>query len=624
MSKLNIACLLSPMADTEGPMSIENGNTLSGAKTIMGKYGEVGLEAAITFGEKHPDKIHTDILSIGRSKDVTSIQQNAIAMFQPGKHPGTLGVHALNLENIDEFDGFAVAKMLSKMIAGLPQKPDLIFAGRESWDYAHGVVGPALAEQLGYPYFSGVNEISINEDMKSVTAIFIEGNDKNIFEIKLPAIFGTTDWLNGKDSARFTSLKGVMMAKKFKRTEIELSSIGISAEASQTHIKSISPVKNERKNRTLTSGTPEEMAKQAMDILVNQDKTLNFSTSSSAETPSSTDIINWRKTSPQNLSLDNSVLVIADHDGIRVSKSTHKTLSLAREVASSKNMQLTLIILSRENGELAESVYGFGADQILWIKNPAFQYSNVKSIAAALKELVSNPSFVFTVANDLGRDLAAYLASAYGGGLLQDIIHLDYSETMAGTRIVSNARFQTIESATKTTMPTIISVRAAAFESIKDNRSSSYDYLEIENVENNAKLLETVQGAEVKGIPLNEAKIIFSGGRGMKSAENFALLNQLADKLNGAVGASRAVTDLEWVPHNLQIGQTGTTVAPDLYFAVGISGAIQHLTGMLGSKYIVAINHDADAPIHKHADLSIIEKWENFLPSFLEEISKSV
>jgi len=110
----------------------------------------------------------------------------------------------------------------------------------------------------------------------------------------------------------------------------------------------------------------------------------------------------------------------------------------------------------------------------------------------------------------------------------------------------------------------------------------------------------------------------------MKGPENFTHLEKLAGLLGGTVGASRAVTDLDWVPHNLQIGQTGTTVAPDVYFACGISGAIQHLTGMVGSKYIVAINPDGDAPIHKHADLSIIDKWENIIPTLIEVVGKAV
>lgn len=623
MSNLNIACLLSPMADTEGPMDIANGNTLTGAKKIMGKYGEVGLEATITFGENHPNQIHTDILSIGKAKEVTSIQQTAIAMIQPAKHPGTLGVHALNLENVDEYDGFAIADMLAQMVNQLENKPDLVFAGRESWDYAHGIVGPALAQKLGYPFYSGVNEIALNEDLKSVTATFIEGNDKVVFNIALPAVFGTTDWLNGKDSARFTSLKGVMMAKKFKRTTVE----GIQVDpqtANRTEITGIEPVKSERKNRRLEDGEGSAKVTQALDILVSQDKALNLNTSADSSNASSQQDVPWTTIASGSVDLSNDVIVIADHDGHQVRQSTLKTLGLARKIANDHGKSVSLVAFAESHNNLGNSAAGHGADKIVCITNPSFKYPSVETVSSALEQIANQPKMVFSVANDLGRDLASFLAAKYNGGLLQDVVGLDSSDLLKATRIVSNARFQTQEKILPSAEAQFISVRASAFDAHPEERATAFEHMALSDLDSSAKLLEVVAGAEIKGIPLNEAKIIFSGGRGMKASENFQVLNELAANLNGAVGASRAVTDLEWVPHNLQIGQTGTTVAPDVYFAVGISGAIQHLTGMLGSKYIVAINHDGDAPIHKHADLSIIDKWENILPSLNDQIKAMI
>jgi len=623
MSKLNIACLLSPMADTEGPMDIENGTALTGAKKIMGKYGEVGLEATITYGESHPDQIHTDILSIGKSKEVTGIQQTAIAMFQPAKHPGSLGVHALELDDIDTYDAFAIAGLLEGMVGQLENKPDLIFAGRESSDYSHGVVGPALAEKLGYAYYSGVNEVKINDDMKTVTATFIEGNDKVILDIQMPAVFGTTDWLNGKDSARFTSLKGVMMAKKFKRNIVSHDAIDLGKGQNKTRIDSIEPVKSERKNRTLAEGEGGDKAKEAIEILVNQDKALDIGSGSESGGGSELGEISWEQGDPVNLGED--VIVIADHDGNQIRQSTHKTLGIARKVADQQGKSVTLLIFAESQGQLANSAVGFGADRVVLVQNPAFKNSTIQVLSEAFGQVVNNPQIVITVATDLGRDLAAFLASKSNGGLLQDVVDLEANDNLVGTRVVSNARFQTKESFLPEAESKFVSVRAAALDPVADDRAPKFFQVTLsEALPSNSTLNSIVQGAEVKGIPLNEAKIIFSGGRGMKAPENFAKLQELADLLGGAVGASRAVTDLEWVPHNLQIGQTGTTVAPDVYFAVGISGAIQHLTGMLGSKYIVAINHDADAPIHKHADLSIVDKWENVLPQLTQEFKNLV
>lgn len=619
MSKLNIACLLSPMANTEGPMDIVGGNVLTGPKKIMGKYGEVGLEAAITFGEEHPNETHLDILSAGDKKEIQTLQQNAIAMIQPKKFPGSLGVHALELADINDRDAFAVSDMLAGMVGKLENQPHLIFVGRESWDYAHGIVGPALAQKLGLPYYSGVNEVKVNDDMASVTATFIEGNDKLVYNIALPAVFGTTDWLNGKDSARFTSLKGVMMAKKFKRNV--MGDVDTSA-ANRTAINDIEPVKSERKNQVLKDAEGPDLARQAFDLLVNKDKTLALGGGGDAGSAGDSGAASF--TDADSLDFSGDVVVIADHDNGAVRLSTNQTLSQARKAADAMGKQVSLLVLCKDASSIS-GAGGHGADRVVAIEDASLEHGNVEAYTGWLSAVLgSGPAALVTVANDLGRDVAAFMASAYGAGLLQDItsLNVDGGKT-SGTRIVSNARFTTNESIL-TDGVQVFSVRPTAFDPIDDGREVSYFKLTGASTPAlKASLKEVVAGEKTKGIPLNEAKIIVSGGRGMKAAENFGKLETLADLLGGTVGASRAVTDLEWVPHNLQIGQTGTTVAPDVYFAVGISGAIQHLTGMMGSKYIVAVNPDEDAPIHKHADISIIEKWENVIPTLTEEVQKA-
>ncbi len=616
MSKLNIACLLSPMADTEGPMEIVDGKCLTGPKKIMGKYGEVGLEASITFGEENPNEVHLDLVTAGKAAEVKSLQQSAIAMLQPKKFPGTLGVHALETEDIDQRDAFAVADMLSGLIQGLENQPDMVFTGRESMDYGHGVVGPALAQKLGLPYYSNVNEVKLNEGSKSVTATFIEGNDKLVFEITLPAVFGTTDWLNGKDSARFTSLKGVMSAKKFKR---DTSSASGDAN-NKTTITSVEPLKSERRNQKLEGDEGPAMAKAAFDILVNQDKALVMGGTGADSAGSETSDVAWADGA---VSLAGDVVLLADHDGTSVRLSSKQVLSQARKAADALGTKVTLLVLADAAGNLGSGCGDQGADRVVVVEGEAFKHPTPESVTAELTAMFgdSAPACLMTVASDLGRDVASYMASFFAGGLLQDVVELAIDGgRFSGKRVVSNARFVTNETITENGKCPVVSVRATAFDPIDAGLSATYHKQPQTENALKARLLEVVGGEQVQGIPLNEAKIIVSGGRGMKDAANFKSLNELASLLGGTVGASRAVTDLEWLPHDKQIGQTGTTVAPDVYIAVGISGAIQHLTGMLGSKYIVAINPDADAPIHKHADLSIIDKWENILPGLIEQV----
>ncbi|MDJ0836681.1 MAG: FAD-binding protein [Acidobacteriota bacterium] len=617
MSKLNIACLLAPMVNTEASMDIVAGKVLSGPKKIMGKYGEIGLETAITYGEENPDQIHTDILSVGKAKEVATLQQGAIAMVQPKKHPGTLGVHALEVDDIDERDAFAVADLLTGMIKGLENQPDLIFTGRESWDYSHGVVGPAVAQKLGIPYYSGVNEVKLNDDFKSVTATFTQGNDKLVYNIALPAVFGTTDWLNGKDAARFTSLKGVMMAKKFKRTVVGAPCEGVD----KTVINGIEEVKSERKNRKLEGDEGPALAKAAFDILVNQDKALVLGGSGGSGGDGGAGDVSWADASGLDFSGD--VVLMADHDGLKVRMSTHQALSQARMVADAMGKNVTLLVMTSDAANLGAGCGAFGADRVVAVESTDLKHPNLENVSAHLVKLFAGgaPASFMTVADELGRDTAAYMASNFGGGLLQDVVSLSADGgSFNGKRIVSNARYITDESITDNGGCPVVSIRATAFDPVDAPREATYHKVASGTAELKASLQEVVAGQKTKGVPLPEASIVIAGGRGLKDAANFSHLDSLADLLGAAVGASRAVTDLEWVPNDKQIGQTGITVAPEVYIAVGISGAIQHLTGILGSKYIVAVNPDGDAPIHKHADLSIIDKWENVLPTLIDSV----
>jgi len=624
MSKLRIACLLAPMVDTEGPMDLINGNVLNGPKKIMGKYGEVGLETAITFAEQNKDAIHIDILSIGTSKELKALQQNAIAMIQPMKLPGTLGVHALEVDHLNDQDAFAVGDLLYGMVEKLEQKPDILLVGKDSNDYCHGIVGSYLASKLNIPYYSGISELVLDEGYESVTATFIEPEGKLINQIGLPVAFGTTDMLNGKDSARFTSLKGVMMAKKFKRNILELADLGVEA-TNRTVIMSTEEVKKDRKNQRVTEGEGPEKVSEAMNILVNVDKALergNSGGGSSTETSS----VAWTESTDVDLSDD--IVLIADHDGSRVRLSTSQALAPIKKLASDLGKNITVLVCGASLDKLGTSASALDVNRVVGLESQVFKHANGHLAGNAILGLFgeNKPAFIFFVANDLGHDTAIFLASHLGSPFIPGLssIELDGGK-VKGTRVMANARYISVEASLVDNAPQIASFRPTAFDPCPPGKV--VDMVKMASVhlpETKTSIVEFLAGVAASGIPLGEAKVVIAGGRGMKSIENIKYLEELASLLGGAVGGSRAVTDLNWLPHTLQIGQTGETVAPDIYIAIGISGAIQHLTGMNDSKYIVAINSDDEAPIHQHSDLSIIDKWENVLPSFIEAVRETL
>jgi electron transfer flavoprotein alpha subunit len=239
----------------------------------------------------------------------------------------------------------------------------------------------------------------------------------------------------------------------------------------------------------------------------------------------------------------------------------------------------------------------------------AYQVERYMQALTALIQAKS-PSIVITGANSTSRDYLPRLAVKTGGGLLPDCIalnvangqveatHPTYGENMLATLVCPGAR------------PQLISIRAKQFAKPQPDtgKSPSVEAIPatVGSEPQRVKLMQVLQGETKAGKKLEDAEIVVSGGRGLKGPENFTIVEGLADALGGAVGASRAVVDAGWRPHAEQVGQTGKTVSPQLYFAVGISGAIQHQVGMSSSRMIIAINKDADAPIFELADFGIV------------------
>ena len=263
----------------------------------------------------------------------------------------------------------------------------------------------------------------------------------------------------------------------------------------------------------------------------------------------------------------------------------------------------------------AEAASISGVAKVISVVGDCFGTFDGGAWAEALNA-VTGGDVIIAAASSTGREIAATMAAMRGIPIIQDATNL--APGISVTRPIYSGK--AIETSTVTT-PCAITLRANAFDAAGGGGSA-----EVSTVNQSADVAVAVREAIAKAserLDVAEANIIISGGRGMGDPANFSYLNEIADIIGAAVGASRAAVDTwEEIPHGMQVGQTGKTVTPSLYIAVGISGAIQHLAGMRTSKYIVAINKDPDAPIFGVADYGIVATWEDALPALKVELGK--
>lgn len=324
------------------------------------------------------------------------------------------------------------------------------------------------------------------------------------------------------------------------------------------------------------------------------------------------------------------VWVIAEltADG-QLTETSQELLTPARRLGDKLSQPVTAVILSgNQDTAAAEKQLGsLGANQVLVVKDDKLAQYQTEVYTVALSDLINSkkPNVVLLGATTNTADYAPRVGIRANAGLITQALDLDLNAS--GTVEVTRAIYaeSLLSSVAATAKPQMITIKKKAFPKPVPNDGH---VATVETVSVNVgsiqrtKLVNVVQ-AESKGAKkLEEADVIVSGGRGLKEAANFSVVEQLADALGAAVGASRAVVDAGWRPHSEQVGQTGKTVSPKVYFALGISGAIQHLVGMNTSQIIIAINRDENAPIFKMVDFGIVGDALEIVPELTKTIKE--
>jgi electron transfer flavoprotein alpha subunit len=313
------------------------------------------------------------------------------------------------------------------------------------------------------------------------------------------------------------------------------------------------------------------------------------------------------------------VLVLADHAEGRAKKNTLELLAAARRLGEPAAV---VVSTTDPSAQLKEELARHGATTIYVVESAdADDYLVTPTVGALeLAAREASPAAVLVPATVEGNEVAARLAVRLDAGLLLDAVDLDASGT--ATHIVFGGSYTVTSRATHGTP--VISVRPGAFEPEEQMTQAVEQPLPLPSVDpaGSARVIERRPAPAGDRPALTEASVVVSGGRGVAGPEGFKVVEQLADALGGAVGASRAAVDAGYYPHQYQVGQTGTSVSPQLYIALGISGAIQHLAGMQTSKTIIAVNKDPEAPIFNIADLAVVGDLFSVAPQLTEEVTR--
>ncbi|MCL1080013.1 electron transfer flavoprotein subunit alpha/FixB family protein [Parashewanella spongiae] len=306
-----------------------------------------------------------------------------------------------------------------------------------------------------------------------------------------------------------------------------------------------------------------------------------------------------------------AILVLAEHDNDTLKAETAKTVAAAKAIGGETHV----LVIGHQCDKVASTAQTLsGVTKVLFVDSAEYQAQLAENLSNVLVDIAADYEYILAAASTTGKDVLPRVAALLDVAQLSEVVEVISSDTFVRPVYAGNA-LATVQSHDD---KKVMTVRGSAFDAVANDGSAELMTLSYSTAATTEFVSQELTVSERP--ELASAGVIVSGGRGMGNGENFVMLEQLADKLGAAVGASRAAVDAGFVPNDMQVGQTGKIVAPDLYIAVGISGAIQHLAGMKDSKIIVAINKDPEAPIFQVADYGLEADLFKVLPELIESL----
>jgi electron transfer flavoprotein alpha subunit len=510
---------------------------------------------------------------------------------------------------------------------------DLILTGKVAIDGETGQVPPGLAVRFKIPIISNVTKIE-KVDPQSKTVVVKHRFDDGIetVQAKLPAVLTITEEAN---KPRKFTIEGMLKAERtqievWNKDKIQADPNLLGLKGSPTIVKKVFPPPG-RKQGEAFDGTndPQGAAKWLTQKLIGA-RVLGKGRQDTSTPVSQTSNGNNVTAQATGNGKFGEVWVFVEHLHGKSIQVPWELLGEGRRLANIYGTKLGALVIGHNVGHLAKEAFVHGADKVYLVENERLEHYRTQPYAVAMEEAVRKfkPEALLVGGTVRGRDLAGSAATFLETGLIADCTGLDVdieTGTFMGTRPDYGGNLMSTIICPKQ-RPTMASVRPRVMKSLPVDMERDGEIVRVEpNLKPDDLNTEVTEFVPIErfGVRLEDAQIIVSGGRGLGSAKNLALVEELANILHAQVGASRAAVRAGWIGPDHQVGQTGFTVRPRLYIAVGISGAIQHIVGIMNADYIVAINRDPEAAIFKMANFGVVGDLFKIVPALIDELKKA-
>ncbi len=513
-------------------------------------------------------------------------------------------------------DTLATARALA--LALEKESPDLIVCGRNSADAETGQVGPELAELLGLPHVSQVRALDYQPDDNSIVVERTTDEGHQVIQCPLPAVVCVTE---GIAPETFPNREAMTAAGERPVEELTCADLSpdlslFGAAGSPTWVEDIRLVEPNRLAQVIEEEDPQAAAQTVADAVAERLRQLD------AQAADSSGPVNAERY-PQNR--EKSVWVVAETAGDDLRHVTLEMLGKARELSESTRSEVAAVIIGPANPAHAEALTAHGADRVLTLDNSALGPVCSRGVGVALAAAIADaqPYAVLFASTADGRDLASRIAAQLQLGLTGDAIDLEINDAGMLVQLKPALGGNVVAPILSKTLPNLVTLRPGLLTPTQPDAATAarVETIPVDGFDGaDIKLLEEHRSQDLGAIALTQAQVVLGVGMGIGGPESLPEIQSHAEGIGAVICTTRNVVHSGWLPHQVQVGISGRTIAPRVYIAVGIRGAFNHTVGIQKAGIIVAVNRNRRAPIFQAADYGILGDWKEFLPPLIERL----